>query len=78
MDQESNDYIKRLIKNQQTLSQPRCAECRQLLTTEEIEEAKWENIKEPICNDCYSDFLQDTRPPYPDENNFYRRNNRGV
>ena len=36
-----------------------CAECPELLTAEELQEAIDMDIKEPICNDCYQDFFSD-------------------
>ena len=37
----------------------RCIECREPLTDEEIAEATKEELKHPIRNDCYHDWISD-------------------
>lgn len=36
-----------------------CSECPCELTDEELRAAIAENIKEPVCDDCYADFFTD-------------------
>ena len=74
MDKESNEILKKVLR--EIVSRPKCAECRQPLTHIEVDEAISEGVKNPICNDCYNDYLINTRPPYPDEDSFYKR--RGI
>lgn len=49
--------LSRIKQAPESLKRPVCKECGQPLNDDEIRGAEQERIKEPICDDCFSDWL---------------------
>jgi len=49
--------VMKVARDCEELCRPKCSECKEPLTDDEIMEAKQEKIKNPICNDCLQDFF---------------------